>query len=67
MNNDFRKEQADRIREARLQRFHGSINMKQMAKLLGVPYRTYQNWELGIRSPKRQMLIKLANLSGGII
>jgi len=22
---------------------HGSINMKQMAILLGVPYRTYQN------------------------
>jgi transcriptional regulator with XRE-family HTH domain len=63
MNNDFRKEQGDRIRKARLQRFHGSINMKQMAMLLGVPYRTYQNWELGLHLVSdREMLIKLANL-----
>lgn len=62
MNNDFRKEQGNRIKNARLQRFHGGINQQQMAVLLAVPYRTYQNWELGLCSPRREMLIKLAKL-----
>jgi transcriptional regulator with XRE-family HTH domain len=62
MNNDFRKEQGDRIRKARLQRFRGSVNMKEMAIFLRVPYRTYQNWEMGRNLPRKQMLLKLANL-----
>jgi len=36
--------------------------MKEMAIFLRVPYRTYQNWEMGRNLPRREMLIKLADL-----
>jgi transcriptional regulator with XRE-family HTH domain len=36
--------------------------MVDMAKMLHKPYRTYQNWELGVVSPKNDDMIVLANL-----
>lgn len=62
MKNYLRKEIGDRIKNARLKRFKGTISQKQMADLVKVPYRTYQNWELGISSPKTEMIIELANI-----
>jgi transcriptional regulator with XRE-family HTH domain len=50
-----------RIREARIRRYKGTVTMKDLAKDLGIPYRTYQNWELGIHEPKHDTIILLAN------
>lgn len=42
------------------------LTQAQLAELLGVPYRTIQSWELGVRKPpeyvERLILEKLANL-----
>jgi transcriptional regulator with XRE-family HTH domain len=55
------KQIGQRIREARIRRYNGSVNMKDFASDLGIPYRTYQNWELGIHEPKHDTVILLAN------
>ena len=59
---DFERQVGKRIREARIKRYKGTVTMTDLAKILGVPFRTYQNWELGIRPPKYGMIIKLANI-----
>ena len=60
---DFEKKQiGERIKEARLRRFKGTVTQTELAQLLGVPYRTYQNWELGLRTPSHEAIIKLANI-----
>jgi len=38
----------DRLREIRK---NIGMTQEQMADFLGVPYRTYQNWELGTNEP----------------
>ncbi len=35
--------------ELRAYRISTGFNVKQMAKMLNTPYRTYQDWELGNR------------------
>ncbi len=50
-----------RLRESRIRRYNGSVNMKDFANDNGIPYRTYQNWELGLTSPKHDTIIFLAN------
>lgn len=62
MKNDLKKKIGERIKNARLKRFKGTISQKQMADLVKVHYRTYQNWELGISSPKHEMIIELGNI-----
>lgn len=44
-----------RLREAR------GLNMRETAKLLGIPYTTYVNYEKGLREPTSEMLIALAD------
>jgi transcriptional regulator with XRE-family HTH domain len=56
-----KKKMAERIKEARINRFKGTVTQKEMAVLLGIPYRTYQNWETGTTSPKRGFITVLAN------
>ena len=58
----YRKKQiGQRLRDSRIKRFNGSVNMKDFAEMCGIPYRTYQNWELGIREPNREKCRILAN------
>lgn len=52
----------ERIKEARIKRFRGTVNQKEMAEILRKPNRTYENWELGVCSPKHNDIINLANL-----
>jgi transcriptional regulator with XRE-family HTH domain len=61
MKEYYRRKSGERIKEARIQRYKGTVSQKDMAKILGVPYRTYQNWEMGTCSPKHEMIIFLAN------
>ena len=51
-----------RIKEKRNETYRGTITQKRMAQMMDVPYRTYQNWEMGIAIPKQRFMIKLANL-----
>lgn len=37
------------------------MSQKSFAKFLDTPYRTYQNWELGVRTPDLKTTIKIAN------
>ena len=37
------------------------LNMREAAKLLGIPYTTYVNYEKGSREPTSEMLIMLAD------
>lgn len=46
------------LREAR------GLNMRETAKLLGIPYTTYVNYEKGSREPTSEMLIALADFFG---
>ena len=57
-----KKKMAERIKQARIERFKGTVTQKEMAVLLGIPYRTYQNWEMGTASPKREFITVLANV-----
>ncbi len=56
-----KKKMAERIKAARINRFKGTVTQKELARLLGIPYRTYQNWEMGIASPKRDFIPVLAH------
>jgi len=47
------------LKEVRMQK---GLSQKQMAELLGVSYRTYQNYELMTREPKLEILIRIADL-----
>jgi transcriptional regulator with XRE-family HTH domain len=47
-----------RFREAR------GLNMRETAKLLGMPYTTYVNYEKGTREPTSEVLIHLADFFG---
>lgn len=49
---------AQRIKEAREKR---GLTQVEMSILVGRPYKTYQNWEIGKASPKRNIITKLAN------
>lgn len=40
------------------------LNMRETAKLLGIPYTTYVNYEKGLREPTSEMLIQLADFFG---
>ena len=62
MKEYFKQKMAQRIKQARIENFAGNITQKQMATLLGIPYKTYQNWEIGKASPKREFITKLANV-----
>jgi len=60
---DLQKQKiAERIREARIRRFNGTVTVADLARFLGVPYRTYQNWESGFSLPKHRAIVKLANI-----
>jgi len=62
MDNFLRKEMGRRIKEARKKRYKGTVSQKEMAEKVGVAPRTYQNWEMGIRVPrKKSIFVKLAN------
>jgi len=37
------------------------LNMKETARLLGMPYTTYVNYEKGLREPTSEVLIQLAD------
>ena len=37
------------------------ISMKEAARLLGMPYTTYVNYEKGLREPTSEMLIQIAD------
>lgn len=37
------------------------LNMREAARLLGLPYTTYVNYEKGLREPTSEVLIQLAN------
>lgn len=37
------------------------INMKEAARLLGMPYTTYVNYEKGLREPTSEILIQIAD------
>lgn len=47
-------------RRLREQREKLGLNKRQMANKLGIPYTTYNNYEVGAREPNSEMLIKLA-------
>lgn len=47
-----------RIKELRESK---GINMKETARLLGIPYTTYVNYEKGLREPTSEMLIQIAD------
>lgn len=38
-----------------------NLFQKQMAQILQVPVKTYNNWELGLSKPKYEDLIKIAD------
>lgn len=40
------------------------LNMREAARLLGLPYTTYVNYEKGQREPTSEVLIQLANFYG---
>lgn len=40
------------------------LNMKDVAKALGMPYTTYVNYEKGTREPSSEILIQIANFFG---
>lgn len=40
------------------------LNMRETAKLLGMPYTTYVNYEKGLREPTSEILIQLADFYG---
>ena len=50
---------ADKIKEIRLQ---NKMNKSEMAKKLGIPYTTYNNYENGEREPGSIFLIKFSNI-----
>lgn len=47
-----------RIKELRERK---GINMREAARLLGMPYTTYVNYEKGLREPTSEVLIQLAD------
>jgi DNA-binding XRE family transcriptional regulator len=57
----YRKRIGERIVEARIKHYKGTVSQKDMAKILDVPYKTYQNWEIDKSLPKHEMIIVLAN------
>lgn len=61
MRKHFRKQIGARIKQARINRYKGTVTQKEMAGMLGVKYRTYQNWEMGWSTPKPEMIKFLAN------
>lgn len=52
------KENLRRLREA------AGLTQTEMAKLAGVPFRSYQNWEIGTREPRIDALSSLAKACG---
>jgi transcriptional regulator with XRE-family HTH domain len=52
------KENLRRLRE------QAGLTQTEMAKKAGVPFRSYQNWELGSREPRVQALSALAAALG---
>ena len=40
------------------------ISMKEAARLLGMPYTTYVNYEKGLREPTSEILIQIADFFG---
>ena len=53
MKNKF----AERLKESRIL---NGMSQDQLAKLIGVTQRAISNWEMGIRQPDFDMLIKIA-------
>ena len=51
----------NRIRKFRIERGH---SQKEMAKLTGIPYSTYSNYENNNREPNLAQLSKIANILG---
>ena len=50
-----------RIKELRESK---GISMKEAARLLGMPYTTYVNYEKGLREPTSEILIQIADFFG---
>lgn len=50
-----------RIKELRESK---GISMKETARLLGMPYTTYVNYEKGLREPTSEILIQIADFFG---
>ena len=51
----------NRIRKFRIER---GLSQKEMAKLTGIPYSTYSNYENNNREPNLAQLSKIANILG---
>ena len=51
----------NRISELRMEK---DLTMRDAARLLGMPYTTYVNYEKGTREPNSETLIQLANFYG---
>ena len=51
----------NRIRKFRIER---GLSQKEMAKLTGIPYSTYSNYEHNNREPNLAQLSKIANILG---
>ncbi len=63
MKKYFYKGMGQRIQARRVERFKNTVTQKQIAVMIGVPYRTYQNWENGKAKPRTmELFIKLANI-----
>lgn len=52
--------------ELKIARENKNLTMRDVASWLRIPYRTYQNWELGLREPvewvQKQILINIENM-----
>lgn len=51
----------------RLRKLRGHLSQREFAKLLEIPFRTYQNHEYGKSIPKPDMLSKIAQMCGTTI
>ncbi|MBL8799156.1 MAG: helix-turn-helix transcriptional regulator [Planctomycetia bacterium] len=45
-------------------RVSAGLTQLELARKAGVPFRTYQNWETGVREPRLQALVALAAAFG---
>ena len=47
----------ERLRELRVDK---KLMQRELAEMIGVPVRTYGNWEIGASEPPMDMIVKLA-------
>jgi len=64
MRIDKKRQIGKRLKSIRTMQQYPANTQMGFARILGVPYRTYQDWELGKSKPKYEMVIKIGNLLG---